>query len=152
MQSNKKTLTIIDTFGFLFRSYYALPPLRSKTGFPTGMLTGFMNFISSIGKDFDTDYLVFTLDLKKHSKFVQRILGKKKPKLILQDITTPLKEWGNKQPFLYVGFDHVIGSRMIADYYMKNIKAKSKYALLYGTKHIHIFEQPIYITLLFAEY
>jgi len=62
-----KTLTIIDTFGFLFRSYYALPPLRSKTGFPTGMITGFMNFISSIGKDFDTDYLVFALDSKGHT-------------------------------------------------------------------------------------
>ena len=60
----KKTLTIIDTFGFLFRSYYALPPLKSKTGFPTGMLTGFMNFISNIGKDFQTDYLVFALDSK----------------------------------------------------------------------------------------
>ncbi|HIP56018.1 MAG TPA: DNA polymerase I [Arcobacter sp.] len=62
--NNNKTLTIIDTFGFLFRSYYALPPLKSKTGFPTGMITGFMNFISSIGKDFDTDYLVFALDSK----------------------------------------------------------------------------------------
>ena len=61
---NKKTLTIIDTFGFLFRSYYALPPLRSKTGFPTGMLTGFMNFVSGIGRDFQTDYLVFALDSK----------------------------------------------------------------------------------------
>jgi DNA polymerase-1 len=61
---SKKTLTIIDTFGFLFRSYYALPPLRSRTGFPTGMLTGFMNFISGIGRDFQTDYLVFALDSK----------------------------------------------------------------------------------------
>ncbi|MEA3352589.1 MAG: DNA polymerase I [Campylobacterota bacterium] len=64
MNQNKKTLTIIDTFGFLFRSYFALPPLKSKTGFPTGMLTGFVNFISSIGKDFQTDYLVFALDSK----------------------------------------------------------------------------------------
>jgi DNA polymerase-1 len=64
MDQNKKTLTIIDTFGFLFRSYFALPPLKSKTGFPTGMLTGFMNFISSIGRDFQTDYLVFALDSK----------------------------------------------------------------------------------------
>ena len=61
----KKTLTIIDTFGFLFRSYYALPPLKSKTGFPTGMLTGFMNLIANIGKDFQTDYLVFALDSKE---------------------------------------------------------------------------------------
>lgn len=59
-----KTLTIIDTFGFLFRSYYALPPLKSKDGFPTGLLTGFMNFILNIGKDFKTDYLVFALDSK----------------------------------------------------------------------------------------
>lgn len=64
MNTTKKTLTIIDTFGFLFRSYYALPPLKSKTGFPTGMLTGFMNFISGIGRDFETDYLVFALDSK----------------------------------------------------------------------------------------
>ncbi|MGA1931562.1 DNA polymerase I [Arcobacter sp. YIC-464] len=60
----KKTITVIDTFGFLFRSYYALPPLKSRTGFPTGLLTGFMNFISNIGKDFQTDYLVFALDAK----------------------------------------------------------------------------------------
>jgi len=64
MEHSKKTLTIIDTFGFLFRSYYALPPLKSATGFPTGMLTGFMNFISGIGRDFKTDYLVFALDSK----------------------------------------------------------------------------------------
>lgn len=60
----KKTITIIDTFGFLFRSFYALPPLKSKEGFPTGLLTGFMNFVSNIGKDFQTDYLVFALDAK----------------------------------------------------------------------------------------
>ncbi|MDY0328730.1 MAG: DNA polymerase I, partial [Arcobacteraceae bacterium] len=64
MSHKEKSLTIIDTFGFLFRSYYALPPLKSKNGFPTGLLTGFMNFVSNIGKDFQTDYLVFALDSK----------------------------------------------------------------------------------------
>jgi len=59
---NKQTITVIDTFGFLFRSYYALPPLRAKNGFPTGLLTGFMNFIANLGKDFQTDYIVFALD------------------------------------------------------------------------------------------
>ena len=60
----KKTITVIDTFGFLFRSYFALPPLKSKEGFPTGLLTGFINFIANIGKDFQTDYIVFALDAK----------------------------------------------------------------------------------------
>ncbi|WP_418178779.1 DNA polymerase I [Aliarcobacter lanthieri] len=60
----KRSITIIDTFGFLFRSYFALPPLRSNDGAPTGLLTGFINFIASIGKDFKTDYIVFALDAK----------------------------------------------------------------------------------------
>ncbi len=67
------TLTIIDTFGFLFRNFYALPPLKSKNGTPTGMITGFMNFISSLGKDFPTDYIVFTLDSKKKETFRKEI-------------------------------------------------------------------------------
>jgi len=63
------TLTIIDTFGFLFRNFYALPPLKSKKGTPTGMITGFMNFIASLGRDFPTDYVVFTLDSKEKETF-----------------------------------------------------------------------------------
>ncbi|MDO9304191.1 MAG: DNA polymerase I [Sulfuricurvum sp.] len=60
----EKTVTIIDTFGFFFRSFYALPPLRNKHGFPTGLLTGFINFIASLHKDHSSDYLIFALDAK----------------------------------------------------------------------------------------
>lgn len=59
-----KTLTIIDTFGFFFRAYYALPPLRNKEGFPTGLLTGFINFIDTLRRDHATDYILFALDSK----------------------------------------------------------------------------------------
>jgi len=59
-----KTLTIIDTFGFFFRSYFALPPLRNSDGFPTGLLTGFINLIDSLRRDHATDYIVFALDSK----------------------------------------------------------------------------------------
>jgi len=58
------TLTIIDTFGFLFSNYYALPYLKAKNGTPTGMITGFMNFISNLGKDYNTDYILFSIDSK----------------------------------------------------------------------------------------
>lgn len=57
-----RTLTIIDTFGFFFRSYYALPPLRNSEGFPTGLLLGFANLIHSIYKEQNSDYLVFALE------------------------------------------------------------------------------------------
>lgn len=58
------TVTIIDTFGFFFRSFYALPPLTNRHGFPTGLLTGFVNFIASLHKDHSSDYLIFALDAK----------------------------------------------------------------------------------------
>lgn len=58
------TVTIIDTFGFFFRSFYALPPLKNKHGFPTGLLTGFINFIASLHKEHSSDYLIFALDAK----------------------------------------------------------------------------------------
>jgi DNA polymerase-1 len=61
---SKKTVTIIDTFGFFFRAFYALPPLSNKKGFPTGLLTGFTNFISTLHKDHSSDYIVFALDSK----------------------------------------------------------------------------------------
>lgn len=61
-----KKLVIIDTFGFLFKSYHALlrVNLQSKNGFPTGMLTGFLNFIKTIEADVGSDYLLFALDSK----------------------------------------------------------------------------------------
>jgi len=59
-----QTITVIDTFGFFFRSYFALPPLRNSQGFPTGLLTGFINLVDSLRRDHSTDYLVFALDSK----------------------------------------------------------------------------------------
>ncbi|MDD3505527.1 MAG: DNA polymerase I, partial [Sulfurimonas sp.] len=60
-----KTVTVIDTFGFFFRSFYALPQyLKNAQGFPTGLLTGFTNFISTLQKQHDSDYLIFAIDSK----------------------------------------------------------------------------------------
>jgi len=59
-----KTLTIIDTFGFFFRNFYALPNLRNQDGFPTGLITGFANFIYTLREEHETDYILFALDAK----------------------------------------------------------------------------------------
>ncbi len=60
-----KVVTIIDTFGFFFRSFYALPQhLKNKDGFPTGLLTGFTNFMATLQKQHDSDYIVFAIDTK----------------------------------------------------------------------------------------
>ena len=62
-----KTVTVIDTFAFFFRAYFALPPLKSADGFPTGLLTGFVNFIHQLQREHMTDYIVFALDSKEGS-------------------------------------------------------------------------------------
>lgn len=60
----QKTIAVIDTFGFFFRSYFAMPPLKSKSGFPTGLLTGFLNFLAKISKEHEADYMIFCLESK----------------------------------------------------------------------------------------
>ncbi|MEF3192306.1 MAG: DNA polymerase I, partial [Campylobacterales bacterium] len=67
-QLSQKTITLIDTFGFFFRNYFALPPLKSREGFPTGLLTGFINFINIIEKEHATDYIVFCIESKAPSR------------------------------------------------------------------------------------
>ena len=59
-----KTLTIIDTFGFFFRLYYAMSGLKNREGKPSGMISGFANFISSLKDEYQSDYLIFALDSK----------------------------------------------------------------------------------------
>lgn len=62
------TLTIIDTFGFFFRSFYALPPLKNAQGFPTGLLVGFCNLLQNLYKDPSCTYIAFALEGGGESK------------------------------------------------------------------------------------
>ncbi len=77
------------------------------------------------------DFLVFTLDTARHGKFIEHVLQDPHTKLILQNITTPVKAWKNTQPFLYVGFDHQTGSRALANYYRSLFPEKASYSVLY---------------------
>ncbi|EAL5810096.1 DNA polymerase I, partial [Campylobacter jejuni] len=56
--------TIIDTFGFFFRLYYALKDFKNSQGQASGMISGFANFIYSLKNEHKSDYIVFALDSK----------------------------------------------------------------------------------------
>ena len=43
--TNKNHLFLIDGSGFIFRAYYALPPLTRSDGLPVGAVSGFCNMI-----------------------------------------------------------------------------------------------------------
>jgi autoinducer 2-binding protein LuxP len=79
----------------------------------------------------DPDYLVFTLDAQRHRAILERIIQRGRPKLILQNITTPLKKWGRRQPLLYVGFDHVQGTHMLGEFYKADLNNAGAYVLLH---------------------
>ncbi|EGK8105536.1 DNA polymerase I [Campylobacter lari] len=59
-----KTLTIIDTFGFFFRLFYALKGLKNAKGEPSNMISGFANFIYSLKNEHPSDMIIFALDSK----------------------------------------------------------------------------------------
>ena len=127
-----KTVTVIDTFGFFFRNYYALPHLKSKKGFPTGLLTGFINFIATLSKEHSTDYLLFALDSKERN-IRKDIYPEYKsnrptpPKELLDQLPVAI-DWIKKMGFKEISIDgyeadDVIGS--IANYAKKhNLKVK----------------------------
>ncbi|WP_458525623.1 substrate-binding domain-containing protein [Onishia taeanensis] len=81
--------------------------------------------------DWQPDYLAFTLDLLPHSRMIERILAQRSTRLILQNITTPLAHWENAPPFLYVGFDHVQGTRLLAKRMFEMIDYQGEYLMLY---------------------
>ncbi|MDX9699929.1 MAG: hypothetical protein RBT55_10120 [Rhodocyclaceae bacterium] len=62
----------------------------------------------------DPDYLIYTLSTAAQKAIVERLLARGRPRVILQNITTPVRDWAGMQPLLYVGFDHAQGSRLLA--------------------------------------
>ncbi len=63
-----KTLHILDASSFIYRSFFALPPLTTKDGFPTGAIYGFLRALLSIIKSENPQYMVVVFDYPAPSK------------------------------------------------------------------------------------
>ncbi|ANS87543.1 Autoinducer 2-binding periplasmic protein LuxP [Vibrio scophthalmi] len=79
----------------------------------------------------NSDYLIFTLDTTRHRKFIEHVISSTDTKLILQNITTPVRAWDDHHPFMYVGFDHQRGTQKIESFYKQKTAQGSKYSVLY---------------------
>ncbi len=114
-----KVATVIDTFGFFFRSYYALPQyLKTKEGFPTGLLTGFVNFISTLQKKHDSDYIIFAIDSKgptfRNELDENYKANREAPPEDLQKQLPVAIEWINKMGYKTLGKEGYEADDMIA--------------------------------------
>ena len=59
---SKETLFLIDGSGFIFRAYYALPPLTRKDGTPVGAVLGFTNMLTKVLTEMNAHYLGVIFD------------------------------------------------------------------------------------------
>ncbi|MGL2756094.1 DNA polymerase I [Helicobacter pylori] len=133
------TLALIDTFAYLFRSYYMSTknkPLTNVKGFPTGLLTGLVGMVKKFYKDKkNMPFIVFALESQTKTKRAEK-LGEYKqnrkdaPKEMLLQIPIAL-EWLQKMGFVCVevsGFeaDDVIASLATLSPYKTRIYSKDK--------------------------
>ncbi|WRB58587.1 DNA polymerase I [Helicobacter pylori] len=133
------TLALIDTFAYLFRSYYMSAknkPLTNDKGFPTGLLTGLVGMVKKFYKDKkNMPFIVFALESQIKTKRAEK-LGEYKqnrkdaPKEMLLQIPIAL-EWLQKMGFACVevsGFeaDDVIASLATLSPYKTRIYSKDK--------------------------
>ncbi|EKE95369.1 DNA polymerase I [Helicobacter pylori] len=133
------TLALIDTFAYLFRSYYMSAknkPLTNDKGFPTGLLMGLVGMVKKFYKDRkNMPFIVFALESQTKTKRAEK-LGEYKqnrkdaPKEMLLQIPIAL-EWLQKMGFVCVevsGFeaDDVIASLATLSPYKTRIYSKDK--------------------------
>ncbi|MDQ7038389.1 MAG: 5'-3' exonuclease H3TH domain-containing protein [Aquificota bacterium] len=57
-----KALHLLDASSFIYRSFFALPPLSTKKGFPTGAIYGFLRTLLSIIRSERPEYMAVVFD------------------------------------------------------------------------------------------
>ena len=55
-------LLLIDGSSFLYRAFHALPDLRTRTGLPTGALTGMVNMLRRVRAEWPARYVACIFD------------------------------------------------------------------------------------------
>lgn len=93
---DRKKLVILDGNSLLNRAFYALPPMTTSRGIPTGAIYGFTTMLFKIFQEVKPDYIAATFDLKaptfRHLEYNEYKAGRKKmPDELFQQFS-PLKE------------------------------------------------------------
>lgn len=74
----KKELYILDVSGFIFRAYFALPPMSNAKGEATHALFGFIRSVIKLFKDFAPEHIVAVFDGPDNKKQRKEIYEKYK--------------------------------------------------------------------------
>jgi DNA polymerase-1 len=64
MTEEKEPIYLVDGSGYIYRAFYAVQPLSTKTGLPTNALFGFSRMIQKLIKDVRAKYIAVMFDTK----------------------------------------------------------------------------------------
>jgi DNA polymerase-1 len=143
-------IVLIDGSSYVYRAFYALPPLISPSGEPTGAIYGFVRMLSSLIKELNPDYIAVVFDLPKKTIKQQKVESykatrretPKELKFQIPEIKNILKLWGI--PLLEVeGYeaDDIIAtiSNRYKDKYQIIIVSPDKDMLQLVDKNVNVF-------------
>ncbi|RDU72869.1 DNA polymerase I [Helicobacter aurati] len=105
----RNTIILVDTFGYFFRSYYALPSLQNSKHFPTSLLTGFSHFLFNLYKENPNTCIIFALEgsginRRKEIYPLYKANRQEAPKDLLLQLPIAI-EWLEKMQIPQVTFD-----------------------------------------------
>ena len=64
---SESRLILVDGSGYIFRAYYALPPMNNSKGIPTNAVYGFCNIMLRLIDEHPHDKILIILDAGKNT-------------------------------------------------------------------------------------
>ena len=65
--AEKPTVCLVDGSGYIFRAFYALPPMTRKDGTPVNAVYGFTNMMMNLTQENSCGYMVVVFDAKRQN-------------------------------------------------------------------------------------
>ena len=65
--NEQNRLILIDGSGYIFRAYYALPPMQRNDGTPVNAVYGFTNMLIKLFEDYSNERLIVVFDAAREN-------------------------------------------------------------------------------------
>ena len=62
IMANKEKVILVDGSGYIFRAYYALPPMTNPANIPVNAVFGFFKMVLKLRQDYQNDTLMVVFD------------------------------------------------------------------------------------------
>ena len=99
------SLILVDGSGYIFRAYYALPPMQKKDGTPVNAVFGFTNMLVKLIEDYSNDKMIVIFDAAREN-FRNKIFPEYNFIPINHTCDDTITDKGTFLPFSYLNYLH----------------------------------------------